>query len=238
MFPDYNQITANSRIYDSSVDTGLRSYFLGIYRLMAAALVITGGVAYWSAQNLMHLMHGPLFWVFALLPLAFVFVLSAGLNRLSVAAAYVLFYVFAASMGISLSTLFAVYTNLSIAKAFFISAGTFAAFSIYGYTTGRDLTKLGSFLLMGLIGVIIAGLVNIFFQSSMASFVISCITVLLFVCFTAYDTQTLKEEYLSNGNVYGFSSQEKSSIFGALQLYLDFINIFVNILELIGVKRD
>ena len=235
MVSNYNSVYPTATA--SNVDIGLRNYFLGIYKLMTTALATTGIIAWLVSESIGHVT-GPLWWVFSLLPLAFVFILSAGINRLSESVAYVLFYAFAASMGLSLSALFSVFTGASIAKALFISAGTFAAFSLYGYTTGKDLSRLGGFLFMGLIGIIIAGLVNLFFASTLVSFVISCITVLVFVGFTAYDTQQLKQEYLSNGNVYGFSSQTRSSIYGALQLYLDFINIFVSLLEITGIKRD
>jgi uncharacterized protein len=235
MFQNYNSVYPTATA--SNIDIGLRNYFLGIYKLMTTALALTGIIAWWVSETVGHV-SGPLWWVISLLPLAFVFILSAGINRLSEGVAYVLFYAFAASMGLSLSSIFSVFTGVSIAKALFISAGTFAAFSVYGYTTGRDLSQLGGFLFMGLIGIVIAGIVNLFFASTLASFVISCITVLVFVGFTAFDTQQLKQEYLSNGNVYGFSSQNRSSIYGALQLYLDFINIFISLLEITGVKRD
>lgn len=235
MFQNYNSVYPTATA--SNIDIGLRNYFLGIYKLMTTALALTGIIAWWVSETVGHV-SGPLWWVFSLLPLAFVFILSTGINRLSEGVAYVLFYAFAASMGLSLSSIFSVFTGVSIAKALFISAGTFAAFSVYGYTTGRDLSQLGGFLFMGLIGIVIAGIVNLFFASTLASFVISCITVLVFVGFTAFDTQQLKQEYLSNGNVYGFSSQNRSSIYGALQLYLDFINIFISLLEITGVKRD
>jgi FtsH-binding integral membrane protein len=183
-------------------------------------------------------MASPLWIVMALLPLAFILVLSFGINKLGNTAANVLFWLFSASMGVSLSTIFVLYTTASIAQVFFITAGTFAAASLYGYTTGRDLTTLGGFLIMGMIGILIASIVNIFVASSMMTFIISILGVVIFTGLTAYDTQKLKEEYLSRGEVYGFDSPTKSSIFGALTLYLDFINIFVHLMQLIGVKKD
>jgi FtsH-binding integral membrane protein len=183
------------------------------------------------------MMQTPLWIVMALLPLAFILVLSFGIDKFSVPMATAVFYLFAVSMGISLSTIFVLYTTTSIAKVFFISAATFAAASIYGYTTQRDLTSMGSFLIMGAVGIFIAGIVNIFLQSSLMSFVISCIAVLVFTGLTAYDSQQLKEEYMSQGAVYGFDSAAKSSIFGALTLYLDFINIFVHLMNLIGDRK-
>ena len=233
---NFNSVSSRSAGYD--VDTGLRNYFLGIYKHMTGALLITGAVSWWAAANVLPFLHGPIHWIVALLPLLFVIFLGNAISNLSMTTVYAVFYLFAACMGVSLCSIFATFTSASIARAFFISAGTFAAFSIYGYTTRRDLTSIGGFLFMGLIGVVIAGLVNLFFASTLVSFVISCITVLVFVGFTAYDTQQLKEEYLTNGNIYGFSSQDRSSIHGALQLYLDFINIFVSIVNLTGIKRD
>jgi FtsH-binding integral membrane protein len=204
---------------------------------MTMALAVTGAVAYWASWALLPMMQTPLWIVMALLPLAFILVLSFGIDKFSVPMATAVFYLFAVSMGISLSTIFVLYTTTSIAKVFFISAATFAAASIYGYTTQRDLTSMGSFLIMGAVGIFIAGIVNIFLQSSLMSFVISCIAVLVFTGLTAYDSQQLKEEYMSQGAVYGFDSAAKSSIFGALTLYLDFINIFVHLMNLIGDRK-
>jgi FtsH-binding integral membrane protein len=204
---------------------------------MTMALAVTGAVAYWASWALLPMMQTPLWIVMALLPLAFILVLSFGIDKFSVPMATAVFYLFAVSMGISLSTIFVLYTTTSIAKVFFISAATFAAASIYGYTTQKDLTSMGSFLIMGAVGIFIAGIVNIFLQSSLMSFVISCIAVLVFTGLTAYDSQQLKEEYMSQGAVYGFDSAAKSSIFGALTLYLDFINIFVHLMNLIGDRK-
>jgi FtsH-binding integral membrane protein len=206
------------------IDQGLKQYMIGVYNRMAGALAVTGLAAWWGSK--------------ALLPLAFILVLSFGITKLGNTAANVLFWLFSASMGVSLSTIFVLYTTASIAQVFFITAGTFAAASLYGYTTGRDLTTLGGFLIMGIIGILIASIVNIFVASSMMTFIISILGVVIFTGLTAYDTQKLKEEYLSRGEVYGFDSPTKSSIFGALTLYLDFINIFVHLMQLIGVKKD
>jgi len=175
--------------------------------------------------------------VIALLPLAFVLVLSFGLKSLSITAATLIFYLFSISMGLSLSTLFLLYTSTSITKVFFITAATFAAASIYGYTSNKSLSSWGSFLLIGLIGIIIAGLVNIFLASSLLSFIISVVGVIVFVGLTAYDTQNIKNDYVSNGNFYGFDNPEKASIFGALSLYLNFINIFTHLLSLLGDRK-
>lgn len=229
--------TANPAATQEQIDQGLKTYLVSIYNKMTMALAVTGAVAYWASWALLPMMQTPLWIVMALLPLAFILVLSFGIDKFSVPIATAVFYLFAVSMGISLSTIFVLYTTTSIAKVFFISAATFAAASIYGYTTQRDLTSMGSFLIMGAVGIFIAGIVNIFLQSSLMSFVISCIAVLVFTGLTAYDSQQLKEEYMSQGAVYGFDSAAKSSIFGALTLYLDFINIFVHLMNLIGDRK-
>lgn len=233
---DYNSV-ATAYPSQEQIDQGLRTYLLGIYNKMTMALAVTGAVAYWASSALLPLMQSPMWIVMALLPLAFVLVLSFGINKLSVPVATAVFYLFAVAMGVSLSTIFVLYTTASIAKVFFISAATFGAASIYGYTTKRDLTSMGGFLIMGAVGILIAGIVNIWLQSSMMSFVISCIAVLVFTALTAFDTQKLREEYLSQGAVYGFDSAAKSSIFGALELYLNFINIFVHLMNLLGERK-
>jgi hypothetical protein len=164
-----------------------------------------------------------------------VLVLSFGINKLSVPTTQILFWVFAAVMGLSLASIFAVYTGGSIAKVFFISAGTFGAMSLYGYTTKTDLTKFGSFLIMGLIGIVIASVVNIFLHSSGLSFAISIVGVLVFVGLTAWDTQKIKENYDAG---YGTEVLAKSAIMGALSLYLDFLNLFLMLLRLFGNQRN
>ena len=176
----------------------------------------------------------PLKWVVMLAPLGIVFYLSFGINKMSAAKAQTVFWIFAALMGISLSSIFLMYTGGSIARVFFITSGTFGAMSIYGYTTKRDLTKLGSFLMMGLIGIIIASLVNIFLKSPMMYFVISILGVLIFVGLTAYDTQKIKNMYAvsDTGELMG-----KKAVMGALTLYLDFINLFIMLLRLFGQRR-
>ncbi len=231
------------------VDQGLRSYMLKVYNYMGIGLVITGLVAYFSytasvvqtAAGLqltdfgVAIFESPLRWVVILAPLAFVLVLSFGINKLSTGMAQVLFWVFAAVMGLSLSSIFLVYTQTSIAQVFFISAATFGAMSLYGYTTKRDLTQIGSFLIMGLIGVVIASIVNIFLNSSGLSFAISIVGVLVFVGLTAWDTQKIKESY----NVgFGAEVLAKGAIMGALSLYLDFINLFLMLLRLFGNQRS
>lgn len=226
------------------VDEGLRSYMLKVYNYMGIGLVVTGLVAYFANQAAVTdgqltawgelLYTSPLMWVIALSPLAFVLVLSFGINKLSVPAAQGVFWAFAAVMGLSLSSIFMVYTDASIAKVFFITAATFGAMSLYGYTTKRDLTSIGNFLIMGLIGLIIASVVNIFLASSMLEFAISAVGVLIFVGLTAYDTQKIKESYDER---HGAEILAKGAIMGALNLYLDFINLFMMLLRLFGNRE-
>lgn len=225
----------------AAIDEGLRSYMLKVYNYMGLGLVVTGLVAFFTSQwamssqaNAELLYASPLAWVIMLSPLAFVLVLSFGINKLSVGAAQLTFWGFAAVMGLSLSSIFLVYTGASIAKVFFITAATFGAMSLYGYTTKRDLTGMGNFLMMGLIGLIIASIVNIFMQSGPLDFAISAIGVLIFVGLTAYDTQKIKESYDVG---FGADVLAKGAIMGALSLYLDFINLFMMLLRLFGNRE-
>ena len=228
----------------AAIDEGLRSYMLKVYNYMGIGLVVTGLVAYFSNQAAVSngqltpwgelLYTSPLMWVIAFAPLAFVLVLSFGINKLSVVATQATFWGFAAIMGLSLSSIFMVYTDASIAKVFFITAATFGAMSLYGYTTKRDLTGIGNFLIMGLIGLIIASIVNIFLASSMLEFAISAIGVLIFVGLTAYDTQKIKASYDAS---MGSDVLAKGAIMGALSLYLDFINLFMMLLRLFGNRE-
>jgi hypothetical protein len=176
----------------------------------------------------------PLMWVIILAPLALVFFLSFRINRMSVVAAQATFAIYAALLGVSLSSIFLVYTMASITQVFFITAATFGTMSLWGYTTQRDLTSLGSFMMMGLIGIIIASVVNIFLASSALGFAISIIGVLVFTGLTAYDTQKIKEMYTVNddGTIAG-----RKAIMGALSLYLDFVNLFLMLLRLFGDRR-
>ena len=229
------------------MDEGLRAYMLRVYNYMGSALLVTGIVALvtfkLAVDSLSPLIFSPLgnsiynsglAWVVMLAPLGVVFYMSFGINKMSASKAQTVFWIFAALMGISLSSIFVVYTETSITRVFFITAGTFGAMSLYGYTTKRDLTKLGSFLMMGLIGIIIASLVNIFMKSSMMYFVISILGVLIFVGLTAYDTQKIKNMYAvsDSGEIMG-----KKAVMGALTLYLDFINLFIMLLRLFGQRR-
>ena len=221
----------------AEIDVGLREYMLKVYNFMASGLALTGAVAYGMtlSETAMQLIFGtPLFWVVALAPLGFVFYLSSRMDRIQASTAQTLFWIFSALMGMSLASIFIVYTGTSIARVFFITAGTFAGMSLYGYTTKRDLTGLGSFMFMGLIGIIIASLVNLFLQSSGLQFMISVIGVLVFVGLTAYDTQSIKNIYSGTDSD---EVQSKKAIMGALRLYLDFINLFIMLLHLFGARR-
>jgi len=216
---------------------GLRSYMLSIYNYMTLGLGITGVVALLTAssQTMLEVIYTtPLRWVVMLAPLGFVFFFSARINRIQASTAQLLFWVFSAIMGLSLSFIFVLYTGTSVARVFFITAGTFAAMSIYGYTTKRDLTGLGSFMFMGLIGLIIASIVNLFLASSALEFMISVIGVLVFVGLTAYDTQKIKSSYHASDDD---GTATKKAIMGALKLYLDFINLFLFLLRLLGNRR-
>lgn len=238
---DFQKDIFQSSAQVAEIDAGLRAFMLRIYNYMAIGLGLTGVVAYLvsSSPTLVNFFFGNqiLFWVVVLAPVGIVFFLGSQINRLSAATAQSVFWIYAALNGISLASIFMAYTGTSIAKVFFITAGTFAAMSLYGYTTKRDLTGMGSFLFMGLIGLILASVVNIFFASPGLSFVISVVGVLIFVGLTAYDTQKLKSIYLSGIESHGAEAVSKTSILGALSLYLDFINIFIFLLRFLGDRR-
>jgi FtsH-binding integral membrane protein len=222
----------------STVDAGLRAHMLRVYNYMASGLLLTGIVAYVVANTpaIYNSIFGtPLAWVVMLAPLGFVFFLSLRLDRIQASTAQALFWAFAAVMGLSMATIFVVFTGASVARVFFITAGTFAAMSLYGYTTKRSLAGFGSFLFMGLIGIILAGLVNIFVQSTALQFIISVVGVLVFVGLTAYDTQRIKEEY---SEYHDHQTAGKLAIWGALRLYLDFINLFMMLLNLLGQRKE
>jgi FtsH-binding integral membrane protein len=232
-----NRWAVRGAVPQVDIDVGLRDYMLRVYNFMASGLALTGIVAYVAASSgfYQQIAHTPLMWVVMLAPLGLVFALSAGINRMSAGTAQLLFWVYAGLMGLSLGGIFLVYTGASIARVFFITGGTFAAMSLYGYTTRRDLSQFGSFLMMGLIGIIIASLVNMFIGSTALQFAISVIGVLVFVGLTAWDTQAIKEMYVASddGQIAG-----KKAIMGALRLYLDFINLFMMLLQLFGQRRD
>ena len=235
----YGRVATADRAYERvELDESLRQHMLRVYNFMVVGLVVTGLVAYFTSTShelMMTLFATPLKWVVMLAPFAFILVLSFGINRLSAGTAQMVFWAYCAAMGLSLATIFVVFTGTSIARVFFITSGTFAAMSLYGYTTKKDLSGLGSFLMMGLFGIVIAGIANIFIGSSALQFAISVIGVLIFTGLTAYDTQAIKEMYAENA---GHEANHKLAIMGALQLYLDFINLFVMLLQLIGDQRE
>jgi uncharacterized protein len=239
------------------VDEGLRAYMLRIYNYMVLGLAITGlaalgiymlsvttdpSLAVVKVRNIMLTQVGytlfvsPVKWVVILAPLALVFFLSFRIQNMRPATAQLTFWIYAALVGVSLGSIFLIYTHTSIVRVFFITAASFGALSLWGYTTNRDLTGMGSFLIMGLFGIIIASLVNIFLASSMMQWIISVVGVLVFAGLTAYDTQRLKNEY-----VYGAMDgevMERSAIMGALSLYLDFLNLFTMLLQLMGSRDE
>jgi FtsH-binding integral membrane protein len=219
------------------IDMGLRSYMIRVYMYMSFGMGLTGLVAFYTASSpaiMISIFTSPLKWVVMLAPIGMVFFLSARIGVLSLSSAQILFWIYAGLMGISLSTIFLVFTGESIARVFFITASIFAAMSLYGYSTHKDLTAMGSFLMMGVLGLIIASLVNLFFQSSAMQMMISSIGVLVFTGLTAYDVQQIKESYLESA-IADISG--KKAILGALQLYLDFINLFISLLQLSNDRR-
>jgi uncharacterized protein len=226
------------------VDQGLRSYMLRVYNYMTVALVLTAVAAYATFSMAVQggeltafgeaIYTGPAKWLVILAPLAMVFFISFRLHTLSLPAAQATFWIYAALVGVSFGSLGLIYTGASIARVFLITAAAFGALSLYGYTTKRDLTGMGSFLFMGLIGLIVASLVNMFFASSAMSFALSVISVLIFTGFTAYDTQAIKETYYEGD---GSTVAGHKAIMGALRLYLDFINLFLSLLRLFGNRN-
>lgn len=256
-FNNYQNRMAQGRAQSGAmIDEGLRTYMVKVYNLMAVGLAITGFAAFLTSMlattndpaaaaatmgngtmltSLGAALYGsPLRWVVMLAPLGLVFFLSFRIQKMSVSAAQATFWGYAALMGLSLSSIFLVYTGQSIVQTFFITAASFGALSLYGYTTRKDLSAMGSFLIMGLFGLIIASLVNIFLQSSAMGFAISAIGVLIFAGLTAYDTQKIKEMYFDGDDV---ATAGRKAIMGALTLYLDFINLFMFLLQFLG-NRD
>jgi len=231
------QYGAQSRTQTAEFDEGLRAYMLKVYNYMASGVLLTGIVALLTASSpdMMNAIFGSgLRWIVALAPLAFVMVMSFGVNRLSSGALQMIFWAFAATMGLSMASIFVIYTGPSIARTFFITAAAFGALSLYGYTTKKSLSGWGTFLFMGLIGIIIASVVNIFLASTMIQFVISVAGVLVFAGLTAYDTQRIKETYymMATGEAVA-----KGAIMGAVSLYLDFVNLFMMLLQFLGNRE-
>ena len=255
-FRNSNVRAANGAQAGVAIDEGLRAYMLRVYNIMAMGLGITGVaalvVAMFATTNdpanavatlgngkmltsLGAVLYGsPLKWVVMLAPLAMVFFLSFRIEKMSVSAAQTTFWIYAAMMGVSLSSIFLVFTGSSITQTFFVTAASFGALSLYGYTTKKDLSGMGSFLIMGVFGLIIAMVVNIFLQSSALEFAISAIGVLIFAGLTAYDTQQIKEMYYEGD---GDATAGRKAIMGALRLYLDFINLFMFMLQFLGNRE-
>ena len=228
------------------IDEGLRAHMNKVYGLMSVGMVLTGGVAWavGTSPALLSIFRDPmtlqpnlLGWAVMFAPLIMAFAFGAMLNRLSVAAAQFMFYTFAAVMGLSISWIFAVFTGISIAQTFFVTAIAFAGLSLYGYTTKKDLSGWGTFLIMGVIGLIVAMIVNIFLQSPAIMFAVSVLGVLIFAGLTAYDTQAIKQEYIDHAAHGDQEWLEKSAIMGALRLYLDFINMFMFLLQFLGNRE-
>jgi FtsH-binding integral membrane protein len=249
----YGTTAARERV---AVDAGLRAYMLQVYNYMALGLAITGaaalgtfllattndpaatvatlrGLGLTSVGYSLYV--SPLKWVIIFAPLALVFFLSFRIDRLSVGAAQGLFWIYAGLVGLSLSVIFLVFTGESVTRVFFITAAAFGGLSLYGYTTQRDLSGFGSFLIMGLIGVIIASLVNVFLASTMLQWIVSVVGVIVFSGLTAYDTQRIKEMYFEGD---GTLVAGRKAVMGALSLYLDFINLFMMLLQLFGQQRE
>ena len=240
-----NRFMASANAQASQIDVGLRAYMLGVYNHMTTALAVTGffalGLSFLVGPSLYELTSfgqtlygGPLKWVVMLAPLAMVFYISAKLNSISASKARNLFYIYSGLMGLSLSSLLLVYTNESVVRVFFITSAAFASLSIYGYTTKKNLSAFGSFLIMGVFGLIIASIVNIFLASSGLAFIISILGVLIFAGLTAYDTQKIKNMYLAGDDM---EVSGKKSVMGALTLYLDFILMFQFLLMFLGNRE-
>ena len=228
--PDYVGVPRAAR------DAGLRSYMLSVYNYMASGVLLTGIVALLFAQSGLaeQVLNTPLSWVIMLAPLGFVMAMSFGLNRMSTGTLQMLYWAFATVMGLSMSSIFLVYTGTSIAQTFFAVAAAFMGLSLYGYTTKKDLSGFGTFLIMGVIGLLVAMVINIFLQSSVLQLAISAIGVLIFAGLTAYDTQKIKSMY---AHVAGTDMMGKVVIMGALNLYLDFINMFTFLLSFMGNRE-
>ena len=240
-----NRVRSYGATSDVAIDAGLRAYMLRVYNYMLLGLGLTGLMAWFTAntpafaqlffnQTAGGYTLSGLGWIVLLAPLGLVFFISFRIQQMSFATAQATFWIYAGLMGIGLTPVLMLYTGASVAQVFFTTAATFGAMSLWGYTTKRDLSGFGSFLFMGLIGIIIASVVNMFLQSSMTQWVISVLGVLIFTGLTAYDTQSIKETYFvgDDGTVAG-----KKAIMGALRLYLDFINLFLMLLRLMGDRR-
>ncbi len=250
---DYQTMRGTAGVRTAAIDAGLKAHMNKVYGTMSVGMLLTA-LAAWAISGLavatdpstgqqaltglgQAIYASPLKWVIMFAPLAFVLGLSAGINRMSAATAQLVFYVYAAVMGLSLSSIFLVFTGESIAQTFLITAIAFAGLSLYGYTTKKDLSGFGTFLMMGVIGILVASIVNIFIASSALSFAISVIGVLVFAGLTAYDTQRIKTDYIAHAQHADQEWLGKSAIMGALSLYLDFINLFMFLLSFLGNRE-
>lgn len=232
--------TASAGVRTAQIDEGLRAHFNKVYGLMSVAMVLTGAVAWAVGTNeamLAAIFATPMKWVVMFAPLIMVFAFSAMINKMSSGAAQVFFYAFAAAMGLSISFIFAVYTGVSIATTFLVTAIAFASLSLYGYTTKKDLSSWGRFLFMGIIGLIVASIINLFLGSPAIAFAVSSLGVLIFAALTAYDTQRIKTEYIEHAQYGDQEWLNKSAIMGALSLYINFINLFMFLLQFLGSRE-
>jgi FtsH-binding integral membrane protein len=231
---------SSASISSANIDVGLRAHMNKVYALMSIGLFLTGGVAYIVGNNetlVMSLFTGMSRWVVMFAPLVVVFAMGSMINRLRASTAQLIFYAFSALMGLSISYIFMIYTSVSIAQTFLVTSIAFAGLSLYGYTTKRNISGMGSFLIMGVIGLIVASIVNIWMQSPALMYAISVIGVLIFAGLTAYDTQKIKNTYIQMAQNGQNEWIEKSAIMGALSLYLDFLNMFMFLLHLFGNRN-
>lgn len=238
--------TTNTHTESAQIDAGLRDHMNKVYGLMSVGMLLTFAVAWavGTSPDLLGLFRNPdtmqpniLGWIIMFAPLAMVFALSFGLNRMSASAAQTFFYAFSAVMGLSMSWIFVAFTGFSIAQVFLVTAIAFAGLSLWGYTTKKDISGWGAFLIMGVIGLIVASIINIFLGSPAIAFAVSVLGVLIFAGLTAYDTQEIKNSYLSHAHRGDSEWLQKSAIMGALNLYLDFINLFMFLLSLLGNRE-
>lgn len=243
---DYQRVRVAAGTRASAIDEGLKAHMNKVYGTMSVGLLITA-LAAWaigSNDSLLSILRDPitlrpniLGWIVMFAPLGMVFAFGAAINRLSAAGAQLFFYAFSAVMGLSLSWIFAAFTGISITQTFLVTAISFAGLSLWGYTTKRDISAWGSFLIMGLIGLIVAMIVNLFLHSAAVQFAISAIGVLIFAGLTAWDTQKIKTDYIQHAQVMDQEWLGKSAIMGALNLYLDFVNLFMFLLQFLGDRR-
>ncbi len=230
----------------AEIDEGLRAHMNKVYGMMSVGMVLTGGVA-WAVGTtpaLLAILRDPqtlqpniLGWIVMFAPLIMVFAFAGMINRMSAATAQLVFYTFAAVMGLSISWIFVAFTGISIAQTFFVTAIAFAGLSLYGYTTKKDLSGWGTFLMMGVIGLIVAMIINLFLQSPAIMFAVSILGVLIFAALTAYDTQSIKNEYIQHAASGDQEWLDKSAVMGSLRLYLDFINMFMFLLQFLGQRE-